>query len=932
MITCLYNFFIFPLVLIMEFIFSIMYRIFDNVGLAIVSVSIAVNVLSLPLYRRADAIQDEERRMQKLLAEPVKHIKKTFKGDERFMMLQAYYTEQKYSPLYVFRGSLPLLLQIPFFTAAYNYLSNLSLLTDASFWIIKDMGSPDQLLTVFGITINVLPILMTLINFISGMIYTRGFALKDKAQLYILALVFLVFLYDRPAGLVFYWTLNNLFSLIKNIFLKVVPDPGKTLSWLLGEAGLIFAVYFISTGKLCTYKRAAFLIVVFTIFNLPKILRYIGKCRKEKPDGRITGITDKLKSFVFSVIDSGGNTGVMWFASAVCLTVIFGMLIPMSVISASPVEFVTVYNYINPLFYVASTASIAAGYFLLWGGAVIYFFGNKVVKEIQAYIVFILAGASLMNYMLFGRNFGTLSNELEFTEQPSYTSIQMAVNILALAVMLVILTCIYRWKKRLALSLAAIVILSGTVLTVYNTVKVKGELSQIAAVQRGVDYAGITEDNAEKILRLSRNGKNVVVILLDRAISGYVPYMFNERPELEKQFAGFTYYPNTISFGEHTMFGAPAVYGGYDYTPDAINKRSDVTLAEKINESDMVMPLLFSENGYQTTICDPSYAGYKDVSDLSIYDDYPDIKTYNTRQGQYTGLLSKDELAAQHDEIKYRNFFWYSVFKASPLFMQSAVYDSGNYFCTTKTTIGKGFLKNYPVLKSLPILTDISDDTEGSFFMIHNNTTHQPSELQMPDYVPDGNVNNSGLDDPDRFTLNGRTVDAYKEEIPGKYHYHVNMCAFIQLGKWFDYLREEGIYDNTKIILVADHGYFLGQFEDMIVNDELDVEAVNPLLMVKDFNETGFTTDDSFMTNGDVPTLAMEGVIEDPVNPFTGNAINSDDKYSKEMRVTLSHKFDLKDQDQTSATLDTSDAHWYTVKDNIFDKSNWKRESEVGDK
>lgn len=932
MITCLYNFFIFPLVLIMEFIFSMMYRIFDNVGLAIVSVSIAVNALSLPLYRRADAIQDEERRMQKLLAEPIKHIRKTFKGDERFMMLQAYYTEQNYSPLYVFRGSLPLLLQIPFFTAAYNYLSNLSLLSGESFWIIKDMGSPDQLLTIFGITINVLPILMTLINFISGMIYTRGFALKDKAQLYILALIFLVFLYDRPAGLVFYWTLNNLFSLFKNIFLKVVPEPGKTISWLLGELGLVFAVYYISTGKLCTYKRAAFLIIIFAIFNLPKILRYIAVCRKEKPDGRIAGITDKLKNAVFSVIDMGGNTGIMWFASAICLTVIFGMLIPMSVISASPEEFVSIYNYINPLFYIASTASIAAGYFLLWGGAVIYFFGNKVVKEVQAYIVFILAGASLMNYMLFGRNFGTLSGDLVFTEQPGYTSIQMAVNIAALAVLFVVLTCIYRWKKKLSLSLAIIVILSGTALTAYNAVKVNGELMQVDDVKRGVDYAGITKDNAEKIIRLSRNGKNVVVLLLDRAISGYVPYMLNERPELKEQFAGFTYYPNTISFGEHTIFGASAIYGGYEYTPDGINERSDVSLKDKINESDIVMPLLFSEAGYESTMCDPVYAGYKNVSDLSIYDDYPGIRAYNTKQGQYTGLLTKDELAAQHDEIKYRNFFWYSIFKASPLFMQSAVYDSGNYFGTTQTTIDEGFLKNYPVLKCLPMLTDISDETPGSFFMLYNTTTHQPSELQMPDYVPDGNVNNSGLDDPDRFTLNGKTVDAYKEERPGKYHYHVNMCAFIQLGKWFDYLRKEGIYDNTRIILVADHGYFLGQFEDMIINDELDVEAVNPLLMVKDFNSTEFTTDDSFMTTGDVPTLAMQDVIEDPVNPFTGNAISSDDKYNKDMRVTLSHKFYLKDQDPAGGTLDTSDGPWYTVKDDIFNKANWKKESEVGGK
>lgn len=42
----------------------------------------------------------------------------------------------------------------------------------------------------------------------------------------------------------------------------------------------------------------------------------------------------------------------------------------------------------------------------------------------------------------------------------------------------------------------------------------------------------------------------------------FVPYIMQERPELQQQFAGFTYYDNTISFGASTNFGAPALFGG----------------------------------------------------------------------------------------------------------------------------------------------------------------------------------------------------------------------------------------------------------------------------------------------------------------------------------------------------------------------------------
>ena len=52
-------------------------------------------------------------------------IRKAYKGDERYMMLQAYYRVNHHKPVYALRSSLPLLLEIPFFVAAYHFLSNL---------------------------------------------------------------------------------------------------------------------------------------------------------------------------------------------------------------------------------------------------------------------------------------------------------------------------------------------------------------------------------------------------------------------------------------------------------------------------------------------------------------------------------------------------------------------------------------------------------------------------------------------------------------------------------------------------------------------------------------------------------------------------------------------------------------------------------------
>jgi ABC-type polysaccharide transport system permease subunit len=122
--------------------------------------------------------------------------------------------------LYALKGTLSLLLQIPFFMAAYHFLSHLQILSGAAFGPIRDLAAEDGLTRIGSAQINLLPILMTAINGVSSAIYTKGFTLKQKLQPYVLAAVFLVLLYRSPSGLVLYWTMNNVCSLGKNIFMN----------------------------------------------------------------------------------------------------------------------------------------------------------------------------------------------------------------------------------------------------------------------------------------------------------------------------------------------------------------------------------------------------------------------------------------------------------------------------------------------------------------------------------------------------------------------------------------------------------------------------------------------------------------------------------------------------------------------------------------
>ena len=89
-----------PLELIFETIYSYTYRIFGNIGLTIIPLSLIVNLFLLQLYNRVDQIQKEPYAIVEKLLSGIIHLKKTFSGDKRFKILQTYYRQNHYSPLY----------------------------------------------------------------------------------------------------------------------------------------------------------------------------------------------------------------------------------------------------------------------------------------------------------------------------------------------------------------------------------------------------------------------------------------------------------------------------------------------------------------------------------------------------------------------------------------------------------------------------------------------------------------------------------------------------------------------------------------------------------------------------------------------------------------------------------------------------------------
>ncbi|UKI54048.1 MAG: hypothetical protein L6V86_03225 [Treponema sp.] len=106
-------------------------------------------------------------------------------------------------------------------------------------------------------------------------------------------------------------------------------------------------------------------------------------------------------------------------------------------------------------------------------------------------------------------------------------------------------------------------------------------------------------------------------------------------PELAEKFYGFTYFQNTISFGNSTLYGSTAMLGGYDYTPENINSRGNIPLQKKYDESALIMPLNFLANDFSITVSGLPSTDFRDKNDFRGFESFPEIKKHMEYSKKY---------------------------------------------------------------------------------------------------------------------------------------------------------------------------------------------------------------------------------------------------------------------------------------------------------
>jgi len=209
------------------FVLDYFFKLLGNYGLAIIAVTVCIRLAFFPLANFSFKSMGK----MKLLAPEMARLKEIHKDDKMKLQqsMMALYKKEKVNPM---SGCLPILVQIPVFFALYKVLFVTIEMRHMPFYgWIHDLSDrdPTSLFNVFGLIpwdppsfllIGAWPIIMGITMFIQQKLNPTP---PDpiQAKIFMFFPVFLtVILAPFPAGLVIYWSFNNIFTMIQQYIVQ----------------------------------------------------------------------------------------------------------------------------------------------------------------------------------------------------------------------------------------------------------------------------------------------------------------------------------------------------------------------------------------------------------------------------------------------------------------------------------------------------------------------------------------------------------------------------------------------------------------------------------------------------------------------------------------------------------------------------------------
>ena len=951
----LYLLIIKPIEAVLGFLFRSYVSLTGSYGISIILLSLSVTIIMFPLFYIAEVWKRKEQAVEKRMKKRLSYIKRYYTGQKRYCMIKATHRLEGYTAASSFRTSFGLLIQIPFFFAAYHLLSHYEPYRGVGWLFIRDFAVPDGLL--WGL--NLLPIAMTVINIVSSSIYMKGSRAKDIVELYVMAGVFLLLLYASPAALVLYWTMNNVFSVGKSlIFLrlfpheKYVPDSedkcfkdyvqgfGDAVKPCLTADFYLFAamtVLFAAQCRILKFCKDYFVYIyaftallatgsVLVLFVVSLRSRYQKPCRSVIIKTIVSGFIFILLPAVGFYLKCQGAEGTLLkkilFISAiaadillyVCAKNILEFVAPKDeIIIKSAGERAWLFGWCSCFLGLSATII-----WPLW----VYFSapaetGVRLVSILSANIPAFVVWA-LISFLAF--LFSGETGRSKLAEALAFLSI------LAVCYHFV-LPNNYGELDRTLLHFAdklddkSLLLFTGDIVVIIGIFLLTKILVQkYTSICRNVIavilccMVGITGIKVKNYLisDISRFDKGIEDVWLPEnndAVNGYTRTGKNIVLLLSDMFTGG--YLDTV-FEECPEYKEKL--SGFTWYRNAVSPSWQTVCSmpsifagddylplaldemsgtgfEKIEKSARQMLEPFKKENYSIAVVDGDAANLSPAL-LSTVESADSEDYGNVWQKKYYKEEGSEAVIKQG-----HLFIMLSLFQNSPYFLKPIIYNESNWFIFSRKALFWAVEKHvFPNYGYMRLLSEVSNAEmkQNTFKYIHNSLTHSPF----------------GINDDGSLTKPGQFPDEeHKTFYSGRGAYNTQKEFLALFDKWCDWLKENKIYDNTYIILLSDHGNVYADYNPL--TDDKIINGFNPLFMVKGFGSDGPVQIDS-------ETL----VVSSDAEKFIKNALDGTPVDIPKDRTVQVVYYDNSDKFLDTGKIDI--IHAYDVKGWVFDPENWK--------
>ncbi len=273
---------------------------------------------------------------------------------------------------------------------------------------------------------------------------------------------------------------------------------------------------------------------------------------------------------------------------------------------------------------------------------------------------------------------------------------------------------------------------------------------------------------------LSTNGmyeysenENVFVFVLNRLDYEYIEKVMDKDPEFFNRLDGFTGYDNAIS--------------AFSRTEPALNQllTGCEEMAHYVPEKEFFKESWFEDG--KDILKDISEQDYS----IEIYTETKALFSDSGYFSQYLKNADNSVIGIEHG-VAFSKLMQLSAFRYSPVFWKPFFWADTNYYNQDVMKIGHASTYGFDDAKYGPLFADaVADREQNAFKFYHLNGPHAPY-----------NINADGT-----YNENGTTVE---EQLMGTMGY---------LYAAFDQMKELGIYDDAAIIITADHGDPISDFE-----------------------------------------------------------------------------------------------------------------------